>query len=67
MANNTGVTFIKDLSEDGKKFRIGGTGVVLGFSKDYEIKKKLKLIGEPDKVYKKTAIIKNMFNSSMEV
>lgn len=29
-------------------FRIGGTGVVIGFSKDYEIKKKLKLIGEPE-------------------
>jgi ribosome biogenesis protein BMS1 len=67
IANNTGVTFLKNLTEDGKAFRVGGTGVVIGFSKDYEIKKKLKLIGEPDKVFKKTAIIKNMFNSQMEV
>lgn len=44
-------------------FRIGGTGVVIGFSKDYEIQKKLKLIGEPEQIFKKTAIIKNMFNS----
>ena len=28
-----------------------------------KIKKKLKLMGEPEKVFKKTAIIKNMFNS----
>ena len=67
VANNTGVTFLKNIQEDGTRFRIGGTGVVIGFSKEYEIKKKLKLIGEPDKVFKKTAVIKNMFNSQMEV
>ena len=29
--------------------------------------KKLKLVGEPFKIFKNTAFIKNMFNSSLEV
>lgn len=40
---------------------------MIGFSNDFDIKKKLKLIGEPVKIFKKTALIKNMFNSNMEV
>jgi ribosome biogenesis protein BMS1 len=31
------------------------------------LKKKLKLIGEPVKIFKKTAFIKNMFNSALEI
>jgi ribosome biogenesis protein BMS1 len=37
--------------------------VILGFSPNYEVKKKLKLVGEPFKVKKNTAFIKGMFNS----
>lgn len=39
----------------------------MGFSQDYKIKKKLKLVGEPFKIFKKTALIKGMFNSDLEV
>mmetsp|Transcript_47721 Transcript_47721/g.75449 ORF Transcript_47721/g.75449 Transcript_47721/m.75449 type:complete len:255 (+) Transcript_47721:1-765(+) len=34
---------------------------------DFEIKKKLKLVGEPYKIFKNTAFIKNMFTSDLEV
>ncbi|KAK9873822.1 hypothetical protein WA026_002180 [Henosepilachna vigintioctopunctata] len=48
-------------------FRIAATGVVQELDKSTQIMKKLKLIGYPLKIYKKTAFIKDMFNSSLEV
>ncbi|BFZ60512.1 Glycoside hydrolase 2 (Mannanase, beta-galactosidase) [Saitoella coloradoensis] len=48
-------------------FRIAATGVILDLDQSTEIVKKLKLTGEPTKVYKNTAFIKNMFNSALEV
>ena len=43
------------------------TGVVVELDKTTQIVKKLKLTGEPYKIFKKTAFIKGMFNSSLEV
>ena len=48
-------------------FRISGTGDVIEVNQSFDIVKKLKLIGEPEEIYKKTANIKNMFNSNLEV
>ena len=48
-------------------FRICGTGDVVEVNQSFEIVKKLKLIGDPEEIYKKTANIKNMFNSNLEV
>ena len=48
-------------------FRICGTGDVIEVNQSFEIVKKLKLIGDPEEIYKKTANIKNMFNSNLEV
>nr|CAI5861220.1 unnamed protein product [Callosobruchus analis] len=48
-------------------FRIAATGSVQELDKSARIMKKLKLIGHPLKIYKKTAFIKGMFNSSLEV
>ncbi|XP_056633768.1 ribosome biogenesis protein BMS1 homolog [Diorhabda sublineata] len=48
-------------------FRIAATGSVLELDKNTRILKKLKLIGHPLKIYKKTAFIKGMFNSALEV
>lgn len=48
-------------------FRIAATGSVQELDKSTQIMKKLKLIGTPLKIYKKTAFIKGMFNSSLEV
>ena len=60
MQNNLG-----DTTED--NFRISGTGDVIEVNQSFDIVKKLKLIGEPEEIYKKTANIKNMFNSNLEV
>lgn len=48
-------------------FRIAATGGVLESAPNFNIVKKLKLIGEPYKIFKNTAFIKNMFNSDLEV
>ncbi|KAK2194696.1 bifunctional AARP2CN/Ribosome biogenesis protein BMS1-TSR1 [Babesia duncani] len=48
-------------------FRISATGVVIGTNQAYTIQKKLKLLGEPYKINKNTAFIRNMFNSELEV
>ncbi|CBZ55284.1 putative ribosome biogenesis protein BMS1 [Neospora caninum Liverpool] len=48
-------------------FRISATGLVLQTSPSVELSKKLKLLGEPKKIFKNTAFIKNMFNSDLEV
>ncbi|CAF1207893.1 unnamed protein product, partial [Didymodactylos carnosus] len=48
-------------------FRVTATGVVLDLDKTTKIVKKLKLIGTPYKIFKKTAFIKGMFTSVLEV
>lgn len=48
-------------------FRIAATGSVQELDKSTQIMKKLKLIGYPLKIYKKTAFVKGMFNSALEV
>ncbi|KAG6453918.1 hypothetical protein O3G_MSEX008392 [Manduca sexta] len=48
-------------------FRIAATGSVNEINKSTQIVKKLKLIGTPLKIYKKTAFIKDMFTSTLEV
>lgn len=48
-------------------FRIAATGSVNEISKSTQIMKKLKLVGTPLKIYKKTAFIKDMFTSTLEV
>lgn len=48
-------------------FRIAATGSVNEIDKSTQIMKKLKLVGTPLKIYKKTAFIKDMFTSTLEV
>ena len=64
---NTGFIALQSVSENTSDFRIAAIGVVLDLDKSAQIMKKLKLIGKPAKVYKKTAFIKDMFNSALEV
>lgn len=48
-------------------FRIAATGIIEDLNADSSIVKKLKLVGYPQKIYRNTAFIKDMFTSAMEV
>lgn len=62
----SGIMVFRSWSKVGH-FRVAATGGVLESANDFNIVKKLKLVGEPYKVFKNTAFIKNMFNSDLEV
>uniref|UniRef100_A0A182K1Y3 Bms1-type G domain-containing protein n=1 Tax=Anopheles christyi TaxID=43041 RepID=A0A182K1Y3_9DIPT len=69
---NTGMMAIQSVAYDQKEmrklgFRVAATGAVSESDKNVEIMKKLKLIGAPDKIFQKTAYVKGMFNSTLEV
>ncbi|CAM9426854.1 unnamed protein product [Phaeothamnion confervicola] len=64
---NTGLLAFQSLSNAAPGFRISLTGVLLELDERFEVVKKLKLVGHPDKVFRKTAFIKGMFNSALEV
>lgn len=49
------------------KFRIAATGYIMELNHSFEIMKKLKLIGEPFKIYKNTAFVKGMFNTTVKI
>ena len=52
---------------DNTNFRVSATGTVLELNHSFPIMKKLKLVGEPTKIFKNTAFVKGMFNSELEV
>ena len=58
---------IQNLDENISHFRIAATGLVLELNHNFTIMKKLKLIGEPFRVFKNTAFVKGMFNSSVQI
>ncbi|EAW18921.1 GTPase BMS1 [Aspergillus fischeri NRRL 181] len=67
VAPNTGFSCVQSLSNKTPGFRIAATGVVLSVDEHTEIVKKLKLTGVPYKIFKNTAFIKDMFNTSLEI
>ncbi|KAI2607343.1 DUF663-domain-containing protein [Hypoxylon fragiforme] len=67
IAPNTGFVCFQSFSSANPGFRIAATGTVLSVDESVEIVKKLKLTGIPYKIFKNTAFIKNMFNSSLEI
>nr|CAD7201039.1 unnamed protein product [Timema douglasi] len=64
---STGFLAIQDVATKQPGFRIAATGAVVELDKSAHVTKKLKLIGTPYKIYKKTAFIKGMFSSALEV
>ncbi|KAL7796521.1 DUF663 domain-containing protein [Trichoderma ceciliae] len=67
IAPNTGFVCFNSFSNAAPGFRIAATGTVLSVDESTEIVKKLKLTGAPYKIFKNTAFIKGMFNSSLEI
>ncbi|KIW08785.1 uncharacterized protein PV09_00720 [Verruconis gallopava] len=67
IAPSTPFCCVQSFSNSNPGFRIAATGVVLSVDESVEIVKKLKLTGYPYKVFKNTAFIKDMFNSSLEI
>jgi len=48
-------------------FRVSATGTVLDLDSSINVVKKLKLVGRPEKILKKTCFVNGMFNSRLEV
>mmetsp|Transcript_122197 Transcript_122197/g.225119 ORF Transcript_122197/g.225119 Transcript_122197/m.225119 type:complete len:1080 (-) Transcript_122197:67-3306(-) len=63
---NTGVMAFRSFDKV-SHFRVSATGGVMESAADFEIKKKLKLVGEPYKIFRNTAFVKGMFTSDLEV
>lgn len=70
---NTGFAAFNALTSGTPRFRVSATGVVLDNDAGaagvgaHPIVKKLKLTGVPEQIFKKTAFVKGMFNSPLEV
>ncbi|VDL96587.1 unnamed protein product, partial [Schistocephalus solidus] len=63
----TGMIAFADNKPGAPSFRIAGTGTVTDCNESFQIMKKLKLVGHPFKIFSKTAFIRGMFNSELEV
>lgn len=67
VAPNTGFCCVQSFSNQTAGFRIAATGVVLNVDESTEIVKKLKLTGQPYKIFRNTAFIRDMFSTALEI
>ena len=63
---NTGFLAVQTLSNEARGFRIAATGVTIDVDKSTRVVKKLKLVGTPLKIFRKTAFVQGMFTSTLE-
>ena len=63
---NTGIIAFQKLSSSVAGFRVSATGVVTSMDAGAKTVKKLKIVGHPFKIFKKTAFVKGMFTSPLE-
>ncbi|XP_062211159.1 ribosome biogenesis protein bms1-like [Phragmites australis] len=63
----SGVLAVQNLSSNKVPFKITATGWIQEFNNTARIVKKIKLTGVPCKIFKKTALVKGMFTSDLEV
>ncbi|KAI3914209.1 hypothetical protein MKW92_013016, partial [Papaver armeniacum] len=63
----TELAVVQSLADNKAAFRILAKASVLEFNHDVEIVMKRERIGTPYKIFKKTALIKNMFTSDLEI
>merc|ERR1712187_461035 len=64
---NSSVVFLNNNLSNLQGWRISATGTIVGMEDSPHIMKKLKLVGTPYKIHKRTAYIDGMFNSQLEV
>ncbi|XP_045606328.2 ribosome biogenesis protein BMS1 homolog [Procambarus clarkii] len=64
---NTGFVALQNITDRVPEFRIAANGVVLETDQSCKIVKKLKLLGTPEKILKKTAFIQDMFHTETEI
>ncbi|XP_019098866.1 PREDICTED: ribosome biogenesis protein bms1-like [Camelina sativa] len=64
---DTGIVAFQNLSNNQAGFRITATSIVIEYNHKARIVKKIKLVGTPCKIKKKTAFIKDMFTSDLEI
>ena len=64
---NSGFVALQSLAGKTAGFRIAATGIALELDASFPVVKKLKLVGNPTKIFKNTAFITGMFNSELEV
>ena len=67
-AANTGYVAFQTLDNEQAGFRVAATGVITDVDcGQAKVVKKLKLVGEPQKIFKNTCFVKGMFNSGLEI
>jgi len=67
VATGVGVLAYQDIAERGRRFRVSLTGTVVALDKGVDVVKKLRLVGHPYQIFKKSAFIQDMFTSELEV